>query len=221
MRHKRRSFEVLLVLIVFCVYAAGSLFLCTIGANTYRQVTANMQANYDLRTGVLYLAEKTRQNDVAGGVRVERYNGVDALVLTRQLADRSLETWIFVHEGKLCEVSIAAGTIDQLSVVLLQPIMPMQAMKLTLDSKNLLSITLQTTGGESSSIVLSLSSVRPSSMSLSSSGLSSRGLSGSLYGSSAGLSSMGSSVGLAGLSSGSLFGFVFAADIAAASRGGS
>ena len=158
MRSKRRSFEVLLVLIVFGVYAIGSLFICTVGATTYRDVTVGMQSNYDLRTGVLYLAEKTRQNDIAGAVRVEQYQGADALVLTEQRTGKGYETWIFVYEDKLCEVLIAPGSINELSVSQLQSIMPMKSMRLTLDEANLLSIDLLTIDNISSSITLKITS---------------------------------------------------------------
>lgn len=155
-RQRRHTFELVLVLLVFCIYAAGSLFLCALGASTYKDITASMQENYDLRTGVLYLAEKTRQNDVAGGIRVDQYEGVDALVLTEQETGRGYETWIFVHDNMLCEQLIAAGTASDLSPALLQPIMPMKSMTLGLDSSGLLSISLVTPDETLSSIALDI-----------------------------------------------------------------
>ena len=155
---KRHSFELLLVLVVFCIYAAGSLFLCAIGANTYKDISASMQKNYDLRTGVMYLAEKTRQNDVAGGIAVKKMYGADALVLTEQVTGRGFETWIFVYDGMLCEIVIASGSSNNISLSMLQRIMPMKTMTLTLDKTNLLSVQLVTPEGTTSSITLNVSS---------------------------------------------------------------
>lgn len=158
MRTKHHSFELLLVLFVFCIYAAGSLFLCVMGANTYRETTAIMQADYDLRTGVMYLAEKTRQSDVAGGIHVERIYGVDALVLTEQITGRGYETWIFVHNGMLCEEFIASGAEVQMDPPMLQTIMPMRQMELVYDSRNILTIDLITIDGTHSTISLNIKS---------------------------------------------------------------
>ncbi|MDR2714122.1 MAG: DUF4860 domain-containing protein [Coriobacteriales bacterium] len=154
MRQKRHSFDLLLVLIIFCVYAAGALFLCVVGANTYKDISAVMQSNYDLRTGVLYLTEKTRQNDVAGAISVQKVGDVDALVLVEQETGLGYETWIFVHEGMLCEELIFSGSKVDLNM--LQAIMPMQSMKLTLDENNILSIKLVGADGIENSRMLML-----------------------------------------------------------------
>ena len=159
MRHKRLSFELLLVLIVFSIFAVGALFLCAVGANTYRDTTAVMQQNYDYRTGVMYLAEKTRQSDVAGSISIRQLDGVDALVLVEQQTGRGYETWIFVYNNNLCEQLIASGAEVKLSLA--QVIMPMESMELILDRTGLLTINLVTPDGLRSSITLSLKSQGP------------------------------------------------------------
>ena len=157
MRSVRHTFELLLVLLVFCIFAVGSLFLSAAGANSYKETAAIMQTNYDLRTGVLYLTEKTRQNDVAGSISVRQFNGSDALVLTEQVTGRGFETWIFVYDGMLCEQMIASGAQIELSAI--QNIMPMKSMILSLDTTTqMLRIDLETVEGDTSSTTLVLKS---------------------------------------------------------------
>ena len=159
MRHKRFSFELFLVMIVFSIFAVGALFLCGVGANTYRDTTAVMQQNYDFRTGVMYLTEKTRQSDVAGAISVRKINGVDALVLTEQQSGKGYETWIFVYNNNLCEQLIASGA--DVILPLAQPIMPMESMNLSIDRSGQLTIELKTPDGLLSAMTLALKSQGP------------------------------------------------------------
>jgi hypothetical protein len=151
---KRRISDLILVLALFAVYATGAMALAAIGSNTYRHTTEVMQEDYDLRTGVLYIAEKVRQNDVGGGVRLDAVGGESALVLTEQVADRSFETWIFIEEGQLCELSIASGA--ELNITQAQRIMPMQSMKLELNEWGLLEVALATPDDVASAISLNV-----------------------------------------------------------------
>ncbi|MDR3307731.1 MAG: DUF4860 domain-containing protein [Coriobacteriales bacterium] len=143
-----------LVLALFCVYAVSALILCVLGANIYKDTTATMHENYDLRTGVLYVAEKTRQNDVAEGVRVDTLNGADALVFTEQRTGKGYETWIFVDKGVLYEEMVASGSAVQITAG--QAIMPMRSMALDLVDGNLLTVSFILESGEESHIQLAV-----------------------------------------------------------------
>jgi hypothetical protein len=141
---------------LFAAYAGGAILLSAIGSNTYREVTAVMQENYNTRTGVLYVAEKTRQNDVGGGVRIDAYNGNDALVLTERVTGKGYETWIFVADGQLCEEFIAAGA--EVDPALIQKIMPMTSMSLKWDEADVLRVSMLTPDNMESSITLGVRS---------------------------------------------------------------
>jgi hypothetical protein len=163
---KRHSADLFIVLALFCVYVTSALLLSAIGAGVYRDTTQVMEENYDLRTGVLYVAEKTRQNDNNGAVRVASFNGSDALVFSGQGAFEGYETWIFVHLAPpdpnnpgdhyyLYEELVSASDGPRLSVG--QKVMPMQSMELELRN-NLLTVSFVTEDGEHSSIQLALKS---------------------------------------------------------------
>jgi hypothetical protein len=123
---KRHSLDLVIVVALFFVYATCALFLCVIGAEVYRETAQTMQHNYDQRTSVLYVAEKLRQNDLEGCVRVDEVGGTAALVLVEKRSGRDYETWLFVQDKILYEGLFAPdATIDP---KLCQPIMPMNAL---------------------------------------------------------------------------------------------
>jgi hypothetical protein len=155
-RAKQHNADLVLVVALFFIYAACALLLCALGANTYRQTAATMQTDYNQRTGVLYLAEKTRQNDIGGALRIDNYKGNDALVLTEQESGQGYETWIFVVDGKLYEEFIAPGA--EVVMQSAQTIMPMTSMTLVKDQDNLINITLISSDGVKSGISLALRS---------------------------------------------------------------
>jgi hypothetical protein len=153
---KRHSFEFLVLLLVFSLYACGALFLCVRGAEAFRQTSQVMQENYDLRTGVFYLAEKIHQNDAAGAIRIDSANGSDALVLIERVGGQAFETWIFIDGESLSELTISAG--ESVSVAKPQAIMPMKGMSLKLGPDGLIDVSLTTMDGRQTSTSLLLRS---------------------------------------------------------------
>ncbi|MCL1847808.1 MAG: DUF4860 domain-containing protein [Coriobacteriia bacterium] len=127
---KRYSLDLVVVVTLFCVYAACALMLCVIGAQVYRGTADTMRMNYDSRTSVLYVAEKVRHNDLADSVRTDSVGGNDALVLTERRSGRGYETWLFVQDGMLYEGVFAPGaTVD---IKLCQPILPLEEMTVSM-----------------------------------------------------------------------------------------
>ena len=142
---KRGNSEFVIVLLLFFTYAICALAICVLGANSYSQTVAVVQEGFNQRTGVLYIAQKVRQNDIGGGVRVDTYNDGTALVLTEQQTGQGFETWIFVKDGFLCEQQIQAGTeiVDDQA----QRIMPMRMLALSFSEEDLLKVALITETG--------------------------------------------------------------------------
>jgi hypothetical protein len=160
MAPKKHSLDLVVVVALFFVYAACALLLCVIGADVYRGTATTMQHNYDQRTSILYVAEKVRQNDRDGTVRIERVGDVDALVLVEKQSGRDYETWLFVQDQMLYEGLFAPGsTID---AKLCQSVMPMDALTLErVDTDSgLISATFHTVDGQTTSIDLWLRSAR-------------------------------------------------------------
>lgn len=110
MKKKQHVTDIIFILSLFCAFAVMALFVVVLGANVYKGISADMTANYNARTSVAYLSEKVRQNDVAGGVGVRTLGENNALVLVQDVEGATYETWIYVADGVLREVTVAAGT---------------------------------------------------------------------------------------------------------------
>ncbi|MDR1087744.1 MAG: DUF4860 domain-containing protein [Coriobacteriales bacterium] len=137
---KQHNADLAIVLLLFFVYAGCALMLCVLGANSYGHTAAVLEESYNQRSGVLYIAQKFHQNDIGGGVRLDSYQGSDALVLIEQETGKAYETWIFVLDGYLCEELIAPDSTlvaDQA-----QRIMPLQELRLTRTGDALIAVSL-------------------------------------------------------------------------------
>lgn len=153
---KQHNADLVIVLLLFFMYAGCALMLCVLGANSYGHTAAVLEESYNQRSGVLYIAQKLHQNDIGGGVRLDSYEDSDALVLTEQETGKGYETWIFVLDGYLCEELIAPDAAlvkDQA-----QRIMPMQELRLARTGEALLTVSVATDSETVNTIHLALRS---------------------------------------------------------------
>lgn len=146
--------DLLFTLALFCVFAASSLLVVLLGANSYKQTVAEMTQNYSTRTSISYLAEKIRQNDVASGISIGRVEGAPALILEQQAGAAVYQTWIYSSDGKLREVLVSQGTVVKAADG--QPIMELADLALDLSAEGLLRITATDLDGTTSTLKLSL-----------------------------------------------------------------
>ena len=81
---------------LFCLFAASALIVVIIGSGVYRNTTVQMEENYVARTALSYVAEKVRQHDTSGGVRLTEEEGETVLVLqnTENTTDTDYLTYI-------------------------------------------------------------------------------------------------------------------------------
>jgi hypothetical protein len=107
MGRKKHVVGVVFTLLLLGVFALSAVFVATLGAEVYRSVTAKMQANFDTRTSLVYLAEKVRQS--GGGFGVRDLDGRSALVMREEYGGETYETWIYVSDGTLFETTVGSG----------------------------------------------------------------------------------------------------------------
>lgn len=107
---QRHMIDLLFTLALFCVLAASSLLVVLLGADVYKGAAADMTRNYELRTSLLYVSEKIRQYDVEGAVSLGELDGIPALTLDQAVGETVYRTYIYHHDGALCEVFSAVGT---------------------------------------------------------------------------------------------------------------
>ena len=139
---RQHNADIIFVLILFLIYAGCALSLSVVGINNYSRTVEALQEGFNERSGILYISQKVQQSDVGGGVRLDSYQGNDALVLIEQVTGTGFETWIFIQDGYLCEQMIASGSAIIPQQV--QRIMPMKALRLKLSEDNLLNISVTT-----------------------------------------------------------------------------
>lgn len=123
---RKYSLDVVVVVVLFGIYAVCAVLLCMIGANVYHNTADSMARNYDNRTGALYVAEKIRQNDVAGVISTDSVDGSDALVITEQRSGQGYKIWLFVKDGTLYEGFFAPDVAPD--PALCEEIMPMRSL---------------------------------------------------------------------------------------------
>lgn len=110
---RKYSWQVLLSLLLLCLFTAAALMVVVFGARVYKNSVAGAKENFDRRTAVSYLAEKVRQFDTAGAVSVLPLGDGDALVLNQSLDAGDYATWIYLYDGSLREVMAPAGAAPQ------------------------------------------------------------------------------------------------------------
>lgn len=110
-RQNRRKADTLLVLLLFGVFAVCILMVLLTGADAYKRLSQRDQSGYDERTASQYLATRVRQADRLGGVRIDSFQGVDALIFAEEIEGEAYETRIYCYDGYLRELFAAADGV--------------------------------------------------------------------------------------------------------------
>ncbi|MDF2631937.1 MAG: hypothetical protein K0Q85_533 [Caproiciproducens sp.] len=116
------SFDTVFVLLIFCLFAGSSLFLVLIGANVYRDIVGEMNANNETRASLSYVSNKVRAAD-SRDVSVEKIDGQDTLVIHSANNGSDYKTYIYLHDGYLMELftkaenGFTAGDGDKITPV--------------------------------------------------------------------------------------------------------
>ncbi|MEA4889481.1 MAG: DUF4860 domain-containing protein [Clostridiaceae bacterium] len=94
----------LLILIAFYVFT-----LTGIGSQTYLRLNAKQNETSDLRIGLSYINVQVRKHDAADAlsIRKDPFEGGPALVVSQVLDGETYLTWIYIHDGYLCELFVA------------------------------------------------------------------------------------------------------------------
>ena len=95
--------DTLAALLLFGIFAACVLTVLLTGADAYGRITDRDSEAYDRRTCIQYVATRVRQADTAGGVSLEVFGGVKALVL-KDAEDENCLTRVYYHDGYLMEL---------------------------------------------------------------------------------------------------------------------
>lgn len=109
MSKQKNHSTVLAALLLLLVFAVSVLLVLIIGVDTYHRITERDSVSYDRRICMNYIATKVRGADTEGGVSIERFGGLDALVLGETIDGREYTTRIYEYEGVLMELFSERG----------------------------------------------------------------------------------------------------------------
>ena len=152
MRRKaiQHHIDAVAALLLFGIFAVCVLAVLLTGADAYRRLTQRDQAAYERRTCTQYIATRVRQSDREGSIRVEDFEGSDALVLD---GDEEYATWLYCRDGWLMELYCYAD--EPLGPEDGERLLEAERMELSLE-EGLLTVTIVTPGGEEDTLRLSL-----------------------------------------------------------------
>ena len=142
----------LIALLLFAVFAVCVLAVLLTGARAYQSLTDRDQASYDRRTCVQYVATRVRQADKLGGITIEDFEGVPALVLED---GAGYGTWVYYYDGYIMELYTdpVLGNGPEAG----ERIMAAGGLEMRLED-NLLTVEVTDNAGERSGITLCLRS---------------------------------------------------------------
>ncbi|MBR5115943.1 MAG: DUF4860 domain-containing protein [Lachnospiraceae bacterium] len=155
-RKERHVVDLLFVIALLFLFAFSAIMLIALGAGVYQKNVDTMQANYDRRTAGAYIVQKIRQADETGCVRRGTLKGEDAILLTDHIGDRDYTTWLYLHEGMLCEQLLRADMEPTPSAG--QKILPLKELSVENVDPQLLSVHLTLENGEKEDLYLGLHS---------------------------------------------------------------
>jgi len=133
------------------IFALTAIFVAVMGAKVYANSADKLHANFDTRTSIVYLSEKIRTS-AGDNYDVRDVDGNTALVLTEEIGDFVLESWIFVHNDRLCEITITPG--DTVLPGVAQQIMDLRSLDAQLKNGGI-EITVVTVAGDTNSTFIS------------------------------------------------------------------
>ena len=100
----------LLGLLVFTLFALCILTVLLTGADIYSDLTDRGQASYARRTASQYITTRVRQSN---DIRVEDFDGCDALVIRETIGNRVCFTRVYCYDGFIRELfTIGTGTFS-------------------------------------------------------------------------------------------------------------
>ncbi|WP_027399648.1 DUF4860 domain-containing protein [Anaerovorax odorimutans] len=154
--YNHRSVELILILILLCIFSFTCLLLVSFGSNIYKEITKEMDSNFQLRTPLSYISTKIRQYDAEDAIWLEEKDGITALVLESDDAGELCQTWLYEYKGYLYELYIEKGTNFNLDDGI--AIIPSYGLKLSMANQDSIYIRSYDSNKKSMRLLLSLRS---------------------------------------------------------------
>ena len=106
---KNHSVDAVLVLSLFCVFAAAILLTLLLGVRSHSAMKSAADSAYYSRTAISYITEKLRHCDAKNGANIGSLGEESALVLREDYGGAEYTTTIYLYEGQVRELFCESG----------------------------------------------------------------------------------------------------------------
>lgn len=113
---RRRGYtliELVLVLMLLVLVSGVVFILAASGSQTYLRLAEKQNQSTDLRTGLSYLDVQIRKHDTQGALSIRSgpFDSQPSLVISQEISGQLYLTYIYLHDGYLCELFVADDTV--------------------------------------------------------------------------------------------------------------
>lgn len=107
--------EMILVMFLLILVSVFVFFVTESGSQAYIRLHERQEIGSDLRIGLSYIDVKIKRNDASDSLMIVDRPDRDeqALVIRRTGGSDEFFTWIYVHDGYLCELTLSANQTFQ------------------------------------------------------------------------------------------------------------
>lgn len=154
MSNRKHHIDIIFIVVLIGLFALTSTGLALLGVNIYR-TTGDNKGTHNLNTASLYFAQKVRRCEDKSQIRTATAgNEIPALVIGETSGGKILETWLYVYDNSLKEVTVKKGSkVDPTHG---QNVMNLDSADFKITDDNLLQIAMSSGSGIHSTINLNL-----------------------------------------------------------------
>ncbi len=120
-RSRGQAVNFLFTMLLFLAFVLCALFTVLIGGKVYENINRRSQENFTGSVALQYVANKVRQGDMEGAVRVRTVDDVPVLELDSRIEGGNYVTWIYWYDGSIRELFFdpadGLGLEDGLSIL--------------------------------------------------------------------------------------------------------
>lgn len=102
---KRKNYEIQIIcaFIICLVFSIFALLLVISSVKSYRKISNNVKQNNEIRSGILYTANKIRANDNEDAIGINEFDDTKVLSVYDNSQEQNMVTYIYWNDGYLME----------------------------------------------------------------------------------------------------------------------
>ena len=101
---KKSSVDAVFVLTIFTLFMCCLLLVVLVFVGVYKNTGERINARFNSGTAVSLVTRKLSAYDCTGAISAAEYDGLSVLCLSETIDGAQYNTYIYCHNGKLCEL---------------------------------------------------------------------------------------------------------------------